>query len=160
MTARGNFRQQVRAYVSQIEGTEAEIAELNTDKSETYKSAKEAGLDVAALRNVIAYRRKCAKHGAATVENAEEKLTEYLNLLDDGTRSATRVHAHEKPEMPTATAGIAIQDRPAPAKLLAQEPIEGSGGMQDRSSESIPPPLTDDNGHLIEDIPASLRRVA
>lgn len=98
MTDGGNIREQVKAYVAQIEMTEAEIAELNSDKSETYKSAKEAGLDVAALRNVIAYRRKRAKHGAAAVESAEQAAAEYLAYLGDGTQNAPHARARTKPD--------------------------------------------------------------
>lgn len=78
----GNLSEQVRAYVRQIEAIEDEIAGLNTDKSEIYKSAKDAEIDVKALRRVVAYRRKRGK--GADVEAEEQAFVEYLHMVENG----------------------------------------------------------------------------
>ena len=49
---------QLRALVERIERLEAEIAELNSDKSDIYKEAKSNGFDAKIIRKVVAARRK------------------------------------------------------------------------------------------------------
>jgi uncharacterized protein (UPF0335 family) len=48
---------QLRSFVERIERVEAEIKELNGDKSEIYKEAKGNGFDVKAIRAIVAERR-------------------------------------------------------------------------------------------------------
>ena len=52
----------------QIEGLDREIGQLNTDKSELYRAAKDTGLSPKVLKRVVAERRKDpadrAKHDA------------------------------------------------------------------------------------------------
>lgn len=49
---------QLKAIVERVERVEAEIAELNADKSDIFKEAKSNGFDVKILKRVIAARRK------------------------------------------------------------------------------------------------------
>lgn len=49
---------QLRSVVERIERIEAEVKDLNADKSDIYKEAKSNGLDPKALRAIIAERRK------------------------------------------------------------------------------------------------------
>ena len=55
----------LKQIVRQIEAVNGEIASLNTDKSEIYKSAKQQGFDVKILRRVIAERAKPEDERAA-----------------------------------------------------------------------------------------------
>jgi uncharacterized protein (UPF0335 family) len=48
----------LKSLVERVERLEAEIAEMNSDKSEVYKEGKSNGFDVKILRKVIALRRK------------------------------------------------------------------------------------------------------
>ena len=100
----------VRNYVAEIERIESEIAEFNSDKSEIYKSAKDAAVDVKALRDVIAYRRKRAKHGVSKLEAEDEKFAEYLGLIEGGTLDATRARTRLNP-----ATGEVNEDRTADA---------------------------------------------
>ena len=45
-------------FVTEIERAEKSAAQVATDKTELYKSAKDAGVNVGVLRKVIAARRK------------------------------------------------------------------------------------------------------
>ncbi len=49
---------QIKAYVSRIERIDADIADLNDDKKETYGEAKSLGLDKKILRMLVARRKK------------------------------------------------------------------------------------------------------
>jgi uncharacterized protein (UPF0335 family) len=45
-------------FVTEIERAEKSAAQITTDKTELFKAAKDAGVNVAVLRKVIAARRK------------------------------------------------------------------------------------------------------
>lgn len=51
---------QLRSIVERIERLEAEIKDLNSDKSEVYSEAKANGYEPAIIRKVVAIRRKDA----------------------------------------------------------------------------------------------------
>lgn len=85
MSDSGIAADQLKAFVERIERLEAEIADLNSDKSEIYKEAKATGFDVKVLRALIAERRK-----------EPEKLAEFdavLELYREAVEGASRVHA-------------------------------------------------------------------
>jgi uncharacterized protein (UPF0335 family) len=92
---------QLRSIVERIERLEAEIASLNSDKSDIYKEAKANGFDVKALRAVIAYRRKDPNERAELDAIVETYLAELTKLPKAGTDIATRVRAHEATEPAT-----------------------------------------------------------
>jgi uncharacterized protein (UPF0335 family) len=51
-------------FVKQIEGINADLDILQTDKAELFKAAKQQGLDPAVLKRVISERRKDPQHRA------------------------------------------------------------------------------------------------
>ena len=51
-------KDQLKSIVERIERLDAEIKDLNADKSDIYKEAKSNGFDVKVLRKIIADRRK------------------------------------------------------------------------------------------------------
>lgn len=53
----GIARDQLRSFVERVERIEAEIKELNADKSGVYGEAKAFGFDVKILKKVVAKRR-------------------------------------------------------------------------------------------------------
>ena len=96
-------------FVERVETIEAEIADLNSDKSDLYKEAKGRGFDVKVLRKIIARRK------VDPAERAEEDaiLDLYLEAIRRAETSRVHVHTHaptrsrtrEAPELtPTAAA--------------------------------------------------------
>ena len=77
---------QVKSIIDRIENLEAQIKELNADKSEVYQEAKACGFDVAILKKLVAERRKGAS------ERAEEEaiLELYREALERASRARTR----------------------------------------------------------------------
>jgi uncharacterized protein (UPF0335 family) len=78
----------IRSVVSRIEALDEEIKGLNDDKKDVFAEVKSQGLDVAALKTVIAKRRK-----------DPDKLNEHESLValyeaalgtDDATRARAR----------------------------------------------------------------------
>lgn len=67
----------VKVFVDAIESIEASIKDLNDDKSAQYKDAKDADINVKALRRVISIRRK----GVAKHEEEEAIVESYLSEL-------------------------------------------------------------------------------
>lgn len=57
MTSHGVARDQLIAFVERVERIEADIKELNSDKSDVYAEAKSLGFDVKVLKKVVAKRR-------------------------------------------------------------------------------------------------------
>lgn len=68
---------QILSIVERVERLEAEIKELNADKSEVYAEAKANGYDVKVLKAVVARRRK----DAAEIEEHDAILELYLDAL-------------------------------------------------------------------------------
>lgn len=66
-------------FISEIERVEAQARVLATDKSELYKSAKEAGFDTKALRHVVKMRRM----GATERQELENAIDSYAVALGD-----------------------------------------------------------------------------
>lgn len=54
----GVAAEELKQFVERLERVEAEISDLNGDKSEIYKEAKFRGFDVKVLREIIRIRRK------------------------------------------------------------------------------------------------------
>lgn len=83
---------QLRAFVERIERIEADIKDLNGDKSEVYKELRGCGFDVKAVRAVVAKR----KLDTADREERDAMFDLYWSALNGtGTEDATRVHVHE-----------------------------------------------------------------
>lgn len=80
----------LRAFVERIERIEADIKDMNADKSEIYKEARGMGFDVKAVRQCVAARKLDSSELA--VRNAIFDL--YWEALTGG----SPVHAHEESE--------------------------------------------------------------
>jgi len=68
---------------SRIERLEEEIRELQADRSEVYKEAKDSGFDTKALRTVIAIRRRIREEGRTAIESEFAIIDLYLKNLGD-----------------------------------------------------------------------------
>ncbi len=78
---------QLRAFVERIERLEADIKEMNADKSEVYKEARGSGFDVKAVRQCVAAR----KLDDYDREEQDAAFDMYWEALTGG----SRVHVHE-----------------------------------------------------------------
>lgn len=122
--------------VERIERLEAEIAELNADKSDLYKEAKGSGFDVAALREVIGLRRKENRNPAAFAEkNAIVDL--YLNQLD--AFAGRLVHARSAPartreaKKPEPATPVAVQSGGARTKAQGSDDVGAAGSAAEEA---------------------------
>lgn len=78
----------LRAYVERVERIEADIADLNGDKSDVYKELRGDGFDVKTVRKIVAKRKL-----DTTVRDEQDALFDlYWNALTSG---VPRVHVHE-----------------------------------------------------------------
>lgn len=80
---------QLRAFVERIERIEADIKDLNSDKSEVYKELRGCGFDVKAVRAVVAKR----KLDTADREERDAMFDLYWSALNGEDRA--RAHARE-----------------------------------------------------------------
>ena len=94
-------KDQLKSIVERIERLDAEIKDLNSDKSDIYKEAKSNGFDVKVLRKIIADRRK-DKSELDEFETFYQLYAIALGMLPDfepisetGTEHATRAPAQE-----------------------------------------------------------------
>lgn len=114
---------QLRALIERIERIEAEIKELNADKSDIYKEARGFGYDVKAIRQCVAAR----KLDDADREEQDAIFELYWNALTGG----SRVHVHEEQPNSPATAYGKAGGFPVPAAPLSR------GGTGGRNPENI-----------------------
>ena len=114
---------QLRAFVERVERLEAEIKDLNRDKSELYAEAKGSGFDVPTIKKIVRIRKM--DHAERLEQDALLDL--YMSAL--GMLPAdepSRVHAHEDHTEHTtapgepASAGAAVDATPSP-RSLSQE---------------------------------------
>ena len=114
---------QLRAFVERVERLEAEIKDLNRDKSELYAEAKGNGFDVPTIKKIVRIRK--LDHAERLEQDALLDL--YMSAL--GMLPAdepSRVHAHEDHTEHTtapgepASAGAAVDATPSP-RSLSQE---------------------------------------
>ena len=83
---------QLRAFIDRIERVEEAIKDLNGDKSEIYKEARNVGFDVKTIRKVVAAR----KIDPSEREEADSLFDIYMAALDTSlTEQPSRVHVHE-----------------------------------------------------------------
>lgn len=114
---------QLRAFVERVERLEAEIKELNRDKSELYAEAKGNGFDVPTIKKIVSIRK--LDHSVRLERDALLDL--YMSALGMiPADEPSRVHAHEdRTEHTTApgepaSAGAAVDAIPSP-RSLSQE---------------------------------------
>lgn len=77
---------QLRAFIERIERVEAEIHDLNADKSEVYKELRGVGFDVKAVRQCVAAR----KLDMSELQERNAIFDMYWEALTGG----SRVHVH------------------------------------------------------------------
>ena len=81
----------LQSFIGRIERLNAEISELNADKSEVYSEAKALGFDVKIMKECVRLR----KMETADRRERDELLDLYMGALEGGTTVAhTRVRAH------------------------------------------------------------------
>jgi len=98
---RGNSRGAIAlGLVHRIEALEQEIKGLNSDKRDVYAEGKAKGIDPAAIRDLIAYRRDPAK-----AEQRSEARDELLRMIEDAERGAA---PRARPALPAPGAGITL----------------------------------------------------
>lgn len=153
---------QLRAFVERIERIEADIKDLNGDKSEVYKELRGCGFDVKAVRAVVAKR----KLDTADREERDAMFDLYWSALNGEDRA--RAHAREIIEEFDAETGeltdsqeqiggngtdlpveastdkqAAGASRPTPSNSAAHSPAERAGEAPS-SSQASPATLSDD----------------
>jgi uncharacterized protein (UPF0335 family) len=114
---------QLRAFVERIERLEAEIKELNADKSEVYKELRGVGFDVKAVRQCVAKRRL----GSAEREERDAIFDMYWEALTGG----SRVHVHEEPISSRSADRAASGGKPS-----IPSPEDGGAKMDEAATSS------------------------
>lgn len=86
-------RDQLRQFVERVERVEAEIKELNADKSDIFKEARALGFDVKTLKKIVS-KRKLDDH---TRDEQDALFETYWNALHgiDLVRARTRENIEE-----------------------------------------------------------------
>jgi uncharacterized protein (UPF0335 family) len=79
---------QLKAIVQRVERLEAEIADLNADKSEIYKEARANGFDVKVIKKVVS-KRKIDEH-------EREEQDHVFDIYWDAVHGLNLVHAHAR----------------------------------------------------------------
>jgi uncharacterized protein (UPF0335 family) len=77
---------QLRAFIERIERLEAEVKDLNADKSDIYKEAKASGFDVKAMRVIVAERRQ----DPDKLQELDAMIDLYRGALTDAPRAGAR----------------------------------------------------------------------
>lgn len=85
----------LRAFIERVERIEADIADLNSDKSEVYKELRGEGYDVKTVRKIVAKR----KLDSFEREEQDALFELYWDALHNG---SSRVHVHEDDEQAAA----------------------------------------------------------
>lgn len=108
---------QLRAIIERIERVEAEIHELNADKSEIYKEARGFGFDVKAVRQCVAAR----KLDSAEREERNAMFDLYWSALQGSVHvpTRTRENIEQFPLSSVPTPSPETTDSPAPGSLQA-----------------------------------------
>lgn len=139
---------QLRAFVERIERIEADIKELNADKSEVYKELRACGYDVRAVRAVVAKRK------LDTDERAERDamFDLYWTALNG---SPAHVHTRTRENIEEIPASDGQNNPCAPPAPVGSAAEEIPTPVQDADFE---PPQFLKREHEWPDIPERLRR--
>lgn len=117
----------LRAFVERIERIEADIKDLNGDKSEVYKELRGEGFDVKAVRQCVAARK---------LDSDElQERNAVFDLYWEALTGASRVHVHEDEEFDPETGEFTSQSRPVNP---AQEPTDYAAQLGDESAAIVP----------------------
>lgn len=120
---------QLRAFIERIERVEAEIKDLNADKSEIYAEMRGVGFDVKAVRKCVAARK---------LDSAErEEQDAIFDLYWSALGGASRVHVHEGRSSATKQTGAKRA-----TETPASEPSQASdtaGATPSAPATPVPP---------------------
>lgn len=105
---------QLRAFVERIERIEADIKEMNADKSEVYKELRGVGFDVKAVRQCVVAR----KLDSSELDERNAVFDMYWGAL----AGASRVHVHEGHRIPAQDGGGTATRESASDKSKAGQP--------------------------------------
>lgn len=147
---------QLKAIVQRVERLEAEIADLNADKSEIYKEARANGFDVKVIKKVVS-KRKIDEH-----ERVEQDHV--FDLYWDAVHGINLVHAHARENIEQFDASPRLikqvvdgmQTEAGRAALVAAVDIM----IEREDADEFQAKASDDNGateHDIEDTADSVR---
>lgn len=133
-------RDQLRSFVERVERLEAEIAELNSDKSDIFKEAKGNGFDVKALKAVIAYRRK----DVTEREQQDALFRLYLDTIEGKSETGTQVATRARTTSPASidqhsTDSDANIVSPATRREVDRKSDQDQHIDSDQNAQSIPP---------------------
>ncbi|HET7413421.1 MAG TPA: DUF2312 domain-containing protein [Pararhizobium sp.] len=98
MSAAGN---RLRSFIERVERLEAEIKDLNGDKSEIYKEARGEGYDVKTMRKVVAARRLDPSEREEADALFDLYMTELAKLPEDEPRARTHARVENVEEFPS-----------------------------------------------------------
>lgn len=121
---------QLRAFVERIERLEAEIKEINADKSEIYKELRGCGFDVKAVRQCVAARK-------LDMAELQERNT-IFDLYWEALTGASRVHVHEAANSKTQERPSINDEASLEAGPQAEASLAGTGSrtLADREGRS------------------------
>lgn len=173
---------QLRAFVERIERIEADIKELNADKSEIYKELRGQGFDVKAVRQCIAARKldtaeydeRTAIFGmywaALTVSDDEQPSRVHVHVREERSDGGANI-VHRHTEIQGSVGHISRLSEPAaslPDEIASTDDSSQRSGVSnppeatlgaspaESDSEAISAPIPDED----EGIPAFLRKSA
>lgn len=159
---------QLRAFIERIMRMREEAKAINDDIREIYAEAKANGFDKTVLGKVVLYVEKRSKDASA-VQESDALFELYLEAFDNGTRNATRAHAHDadvdqgidqRPPTPQDTGSnpVVSTNSADPTHVAADQStgnVDGSAGrshsgchLSTESPASVP---VDTNFHLQHD---------
>ncbi|MGE0714824.1 MAG: GapR family DNA-binding domain-containing protein [Alphaproteobacteria bacterium] len=92
----------LQSFVERVERVESDIADLNADKAEIYKEAKDEGWNVEAIKFVIGERRKRAKN-PTLFDSLQSEIELYRAALGEPSRA--RAHTREDAETTVTLSG-------------------------------------------------------
>jgi uncharacterized protein (UPF0335 family) len=125
-----NSAQRLKSIVERIERVEADIKDMNTDKSEIYKEARGAGYDVKVLREVIKRRRT----DPDALQEHESLVDTYLAAL--GTPVATRARTKDEQFDPETGEIIDVLSEGGGAESGSALDLAGQSGAEVHGSVS------------------------
>lgn len=139
---------QLKAIVQRVERLEAEIADLNADKSEIYKEARANGFDVKVIKKVVS-KRKIDEH-----ERVEQDHV--FDLYWDAVHGLNLVHAHARENIEQFDANPRLikqvvdgmQTEAGRAALIAAVDIM----IEREDADEFQAKASDDNGATEQDI--------
>lgn len=153
---------QLRAFIERIERIEADIKDMNADKSDVYKELRGAGFDVKAVRQCVSARK---------LDSAErEERNAMFDLYWEALTGSSRVRVHEEQNSPETASGrlsVATSSEPHGMEDAGGDSVERHAPFS-HSSQVTPSPQAMIAGEedtpptspalIDDDVPAFLRK--